>query len=1203
MPVRSNWNHPMLCLGLSALLLATQALGQSTLRIAGADDGSVLIQDSVTDETIHEFQTGPGKMRETFLLRNGTIAVGSKQDKSVVLDLTRGVEERTVPRRIYGFTPSEEFYLSYVPGPEGGLYLESAATFEILARLYPGDRGGPVELGFSPDGRYLAVELNTGYPIADEQYPVPVLPRATQWVELFDLAKRQRIPEFAEVRIPFLGEFEGGLYHARNSLITVGDQPYDEGRSFDPVSRRWSREGPGAGPQGSGPLLSYEIFGEIDGSSAKLGTVRVWRYDPYYKRDSSGNLIRVGCDTHAMFTPESGAPACCLQFWQIFEEAPAPIHNGCRGPETITPYVDSYRGYTAFWQGLKFEDRHPRYNLPFESQISFSDTPGGPPSILSGKRVFETYLGVESGTTVDGEFRIPGPKAAFRWGYEWDQAFQTITLEPLTQGVRVSAATMSTALHNSCWDSWTMTVDSASDPCIVIKSPTTAAPGAVGSYESPRKAETLVQIGPAKGATNLKKLTSNDFKIEVGGYPATTGTVTHTESHYVVEFQPPGKKEGIPADGLYDLVVTASEPAGGGGAVYVSRQVDAVRYDEADAVDVVLVIDRSGSMGDSGYMSPAKESAKQFVDLMQLNDQIGVVSFERYAQTNYALTTIESDAQKTAAKAAIAGINSGGWTCIGAGMQTAQGELSARGNEQHPWAQILLSDGYETHSPWVASVLPGIPARTDIYTIALGTDSDQALLESIARSTGGSYYLSPGADGLLAIYNLIRGKIGGSEVVANSQGALSPGGVADVSIPLDDTIGEVTVSLGWSGGSLGFTLESPDGSSIDSTVAATRPDVEFSRGGSYEFYTIDAPDAGEWTAWIRYSDSYGSPSDYTILTSGESALGLNATFFGDTYEKGEAISILATLSEGTTPITNATVIAQVLAPGANIHDWEDVGGDRRPPIGLSRVSIGDTLYLFDDGEHSDGAREDGVYGATLAAPALEGSYIFRIDSSGKTSSGFEFARHTQASTFVSDSGAGASLSGTLEAPDSTAQGTVYVRAWRDDNGVGVAPDYVTVINEKLPAAWSIEGLTDGTYRLDAYLDEDGDGGRGRGELAAYGDSLIVLDSAESRSGILLRLGTANLDEVFAYPNPVRPSFDEQRATFVNLPESATVRIYTVSGRLVATSKSLDVDPLGRPIWHWDLKNPDGKDVARGVYIYHVSCRGCDDKLGKLAVIR
>lgn len=83
---------------------------------------------------------------------------------------------------------------------------------------------------------------------------------------------------------------------------------------------------------------------------------------------------------------------------------------------------------------------------------------------------------------------------------------------------------------------------------------------------------------------------------------------------------------------------------------------------------------------------------------------------------------------------------------------------------------------------------------------------------------------------------------------------------------------------------------------------------------------------------------------------------------------------------------------------------------------------------------------------------------------------------------------------------------------------------------------------------------------------------------------------SSLEGIEVIPNPYRASADweyggQRRVTFVQLPETCTIRIYTVAADLVRTlhHESLDSDQE-----FWDLKNSDGEEVAPGVYIWAVA---------------
>ena len=109
------------------------------------------------------------------------------------------------------------------------------------------------------------------------------------------------------------------------------------------------------------------------------------------------------------------------------------------------------------------------------------------------------------------------------------------------------------------------------------------------------------------------------------------------------------------------------------------------------------------------------------------------------------------------------------------------------------------------------------------------------------------------------------------------------------------------------------------------------------------------------------------------------------------------------------------------------------------------------------------------------------------------------------------------------------------------------------------------------------------------------------------------LAAENLDDVAVVPNPYvgAAQWEPQRLTtsgrgdriiyFINLPQKATIRIYTISGDHVAT---LDHDSnLLEGKESWDLKSKSGLDVAPGVYIYHLEAPGIGEKIDRFAIIK
>ncbi|MFB6104423.1 MAG: VWA domain-containing protein [Halobacteriaceae archaeon] len=222
-------------------------------------------------------------------------------------------------------------------------------------------------------------------------------------------------------------------------------------------------------------------------------------------------------------------------------------------------------------------------------------------------------------------------------------------------------------------------------------------------------------------------------------------------------------------------------------------------------VDVVLVIDDSGSMGSGpgSKLENAKNGAKLFVDAVGASTQIGVVSFDDAANVDLPLTMVSGN--EATIKSAIDGISGGGTTDIEDGILTGDSVLKGTGSRAGAsQVMVLLSDGEpvgtgaspDTNNSPVEEAA-AIKPQVEIFTIGYGisgTSTFAATLREVASDPDSSHaYLDVNVDEPTEISNVF-GQIGqviaGEELFfTGSLRELLTATSTDVGIPLDGNRG------------------------------------------------------------------------------------------------------------------------------------------------------------------------------------------------------------------------------------------------------------------------------------------------------------------------------------------------------------------------------------------------------------------------------
>lgn len=183
---------------------------------------------------------------------------------------------------------------------------------------------------------------------------------------------------------------------------------------------------------------------------------------------------------------------------------------------------------------------------------------------------------------------------------------------------------------------------------------------------------------------------------------------------------------------------------------YTTQKVKSVeQLEQKSALSIDLVMDTSASMSENSKLENAKQAASNFIDIVNGSDELGIIEFNSYVRTKTDFTKNTSDLLD-----AISQLYTSGQTALYDAMYTALVQTSQKEGAK---CVIVFTDGQSNKDTKSKQDVIDLAKKTGIpiYTIGIGSDVHEDVLNDIAVETGGYYVSTPTAADLESIYKNI----------------------------------------------------------------------------------------------------------------------------------------------------------------------------------------------------------------------------------------------------------------------------------------------------------------------------------------------------------------------------------------------------------------------------------------------------------------
>lgn len=166
--------------------------------------------------------------------------------------------------------------------------------------------------------------------------------------------------------------------------------------------------------------------------------------------------------------------------------------------------------------------------------------------------------------------------------------------------------------------------------------------------------------------------------------------------------------------------------------------------DNRTPIDLICVIDRSGSMGGQNKMNLVHETMDFIIDCLEEKDRLSVISFDTSSVREFPLIRMNKENKDKAMKT-IKMIGPRGSTNIVSGMEIAFKTAKERKYKNPVTSIFLLSDGQDDTAKAARRTenmfnLYKLDDTFTIHSFGFGNDHDENEMNAIAELKGGQFY-------------------------------------------------------------------------------------------------------------------------------------------------------------------------------------------------------------------------------------------------------------------------------------------------------------------------------------------------------------------------------------------------------------------------------------------------------------------------------